>query len=149
MSKENQSGAEAGQTARDNFDSWMATMDGDSYRQMINLQTGKLKRGDIVKAIGCDRGAFKANGSCGPKLKKLEDDLRDRGVLPALKAKADTDKPKEHDSTASRRILDSNKSAKLERENIELRAKIKELESKLACNQEWSDVMAEMGMMPR
>ena len=103
------------------------------------------------RAIGCETQAFNSNKGLSNKLRVLENKLRAEGVLPPVTDKALTnkDKPKEYDPTLSRRVLDSKKSSKLERENIELRAKVKELECKLEANKEWNEVMIEMGMIPR
>ena len=81
----------------------------------------------------------------------LEDKLRDKGVLPPLteSAKKDADKPKQYDNTANRKLLDSKRVSALEAENIELKAKVKELESKLERFGELNETLSEMGFMPR
>ena len=72
-------------------------------------------------------------------------------VLPPLTdtAKKDADKPKQYDNTANRKGLDAKHSSSLEVENIELKAKIKELEGKLKRFGELSETLSEMGFMPR
>lgn len=77
--------------------------------------------------------------------------MRDKGVLPPLSepAKKDADKPKQYDNTANRKLLDSKRVSALEAENIELKAKVKELESKLERYGELNETLSEMGFMPR
>ena len=84
-------------------------------------------------------------------LKTLEDNLREKGILPPLNsiAKKTIGKPKKYDNTAHRRALNSNRLSSLEAENIELKVKIRELESKLERFGELSDTLSEMGFMPR
>ena len=71
--------------------------------------------------------------------------------MPQLTGKTvkDADKSKEYDNTVNRRTMDSRRVSSLEQENIELKAKVNELESKLERFGELSETLAEMGMMPR
>ena len=77
--------------------------------------------------------------------------MRDKGVLPPLteSAKKDADKPKRYDNTANHKLLDSKRVSALEAENIELKAKVKELEGKLELFGELNETLSEMGFMPR
>lgn len=72
-------------------------------------------------------------------------------MLPPLSETAKQDKtaPKKYDNTANRKNLDSKRVSTLEAENIELKAKVKELENKLARFGELNETLAEMGFMPR
>ena len=72
-------------------------------------------------------------------------------ILPPLTetAKKETDKPRQYDNTANRRLLDAKRLSALEAENIELKAKVKALESKLERFGELSETLSEMGFMPR
>ena len=63
--------------------------------------------------------------------------------------KSNADKPKQYDNTANRKLLDSKRVSTLEAENIELKAKIKELENKLERFGELNETLSEMGFMPR
>jgi predicted RNase H-like nuclease (RuvC/YqgF family) len=140
------------QKAKQNLDSflvWAATQSNDDFKQI--LFNGKLNRGEIAKAVGCGKSALKQNPALKEALETLEENLRDMGVLPPLtdKAKEDADKPKQYDSTSSQRIMESRRLSSLEAENIELKAKVKELEDKLKCFGELSDTLSEMGFMPR
>ena len=53
------------------------------------------------------------------------------------------------DNTVNRRAMDSNRLSVLEAENIELKAKVKELETRLERFGELSETLSEMGFMPR
>lgn len=106
---------------------------------------------EVEFAVGCGKSALSQNPELRKHLKSLEDSLREKGVLPPLtdKAKASDDKPKEYDTTAHRRQLDSRRVSTLEQENIELKAKVNELQRRLERYGELSDTLAEMGFMPR
>jgi hypothetical protein len=131
------------------FEVWKATQTDDDLRQII--YRGQLNRIEVAKGIGCGKSALNQNPALKEALKTLEDKLRDKGVLPPLTdtTKKDADKPKAYDSTANRKLLDSKRVSSLEAENIELKAKIKELESRLERFGELSETLTEMGFMPR
>lgn len=140
------------QKAQQNFDAfqaWSATQTDDDYKQIAFR--GQLSRTEVAKAVGFGKSALNQNPDIRKRLKKLEDDLREKGVLPPLTdtAKKEIDKPKQYDNTANRKALDSKRSSLLEAENIELKAKIKELEGKLKRFGELSETLSEMGFMPR
>nr|WP_024592195.1 VPA1267 family protein [Pseudoalteromonas sp. TB13] len=131
------------------FQAWSATQTDDDYKQIAFR--GQLSRTEVAKAVGFGKSALNQNPDIRKHLKKLEDNLRDKGVLPPLTdtAKKEVDKPKQYDNTANRKALDSKRSSSLEAENIELKAKIKELEGKLKRFGELSETLSEMGFMPR
>ncbi|EOX4792049.1 hypothetical protein ACIL2U_004774 [Vibrio alginolyticus] len=72
-------------------------------------------------------------------------------MLPPLTqaAKKNEGKPQAYDNTANRKLLDSKRVSSLEAENIELKAKVRELEKRLECFGELSETLSEMGLMPR
>lgn len=131
------------------FDVWKATQTDDDFKQIAFR--GQLNRIEVAKAIGCGKSALNQNPALKKALNGLEDELRDRGVLPPLteSSKKNADKPKAYDNTATRRLLDAKRLSSLEAENIELKAKVKALEAKLERFGELSDTLAEMGFMPR
>ncbi|GAC34601.1 VPA1267 family protein [Paraglaciecola polaris] len=143
------SGQQKAQQNLDAFQSWVATQQDDDFKQIV--YRGQLNRIEVAKAVGCCKSALNQNRYIRKHLKKLEDNLRDKGVLPPLTdtAKKEADKPKQYDKTANRKALDSKRSSSLEAENIELKAKIKELEGKLTRFGELSETLSEMGFMPR
>lgn len=143
------SGQQKAQQNLDAFLAWSATKTDDDYRQIAFR--GQLNRIEVAKAVGFGKSALNQNPDIRKHLKKLEDNLRDKGVLPPLTdtAKKEADKPKQYDNTANRKALDSKRSSSLEAENVELKAKIKELEGKLKRFGELSETLSEMGFMPR
>lgn len=131
------------------FEVWKATQTDDDFKQIAFR--GQLSRIEIAKAIGCGKSALNQNPALKKALNGLEDELRARGVLPLLteSAKKNVDKPRAYDNTANRRLLDAKRLSSMEAENIELKAKVKALESKLERFGELSETLAEMGFMPR
>jgi hypothetical protein len=140
------------QKARENidkFDIWVATQSDDDFRQIAFR--GKLKRGEIATAAGFGKSVLIQNPEVAARLKILENALRVRGVLPPMTeaGKVAEGQPKEYDQSVRRRQLDANKVGRLEQENIELKAKVRELEARLERFGELSDTLADMGFMPR
>lgn len=131
------------------FQTWVATQSDDDFRQIV--YRGQLNRGEIAKAIGCGKSALNQNPSIREALHGLEEQLRCKGVMPRLTgaAKPNEGKPKEYDVTANRKSMDSRRLAIVEAENLELKAKVRELESHLKRFGELSETLSEMGFMPR
>ena len=140
------SGKQKAQQNLDAFLAWSASQSHDDYLQIVFR--GQLNRGEVAKAIGCGKSALNQNPALKDALASLENQLREQSVLPPLANKT-TDNPKEYDNTNRRRQLDSRRVSTLEAENIELKAKVKELEGKLERFGELSESLFEMGFMPR
>ena len=143
------SAEQAKQKIFDKFLSWSATQDDASFRQIA--YNGQLKRKDIATGADISNSALTQNPLIVPALAALEDSLRERGVLPR-KTEEHIEKekqPKEFDQSATGNVLTKRRSSKLEQENIELQAKVRELELKLEKYSELGDVISELGMMPR
>lgn len=142
-------GQQKAQQNLNEFLTWIATQSHDDFKQII--YRGQLNRGEIAKAIGCGKSALTQNPAIRKELNDLEGSLRNEGVLPELteKAKTKNDEPKQYDNTANRKVLDSKRLSSLEAENIELKAKVKELEGKLERFGELSETLSEMGFIPR
>tara|TARA_R110001583_G_scaffold34904_1_gene116754 strand:- start:1134 stop:1571 length:438 start_codon:yes stop_codon:yes gene_type:complete len=142
-------GQQKAQQNLDAFQTWVATQSDDDFKQIAFR--GQLNRIEVAKGVGCGKSALNQNPDIRRHLKQLEDNLRDKGVLPPLTdtAKKETDKPKQYDNTANRKALDSKRLSALEAENIELKTKVKELECKLERFGELSETLSEMGFMPR
>jgi hypothetical protein len=147
--KKGMNGQQKAQQNLNDFQTWVATQSDDDFKQ-IALR-GQLNRGEVAKAIGCGKSALSQNPMLRENLKTLEDNLREKGILPPLNdvAKKADKKPKQYDNTANRKVLNSNRLSSLEAENIELKAKVRELEVKLERFGELSDTLSEMGFMPR
>lgn len=143
------SGQQKAKQNLNDFHQWVATQSNDDFKQIVFR--GQLNRGEVAKAIGCGKSALNQNPVLRDNLKTLEDSLRKKGILPLLNdvAKKEIKKPKQYDNTAHRKVLNSNRLPSLEAENIELKAKVKELEGKLERFGELSDTLSDMGFMPR
>ncbi|AMX16783.1 hypothetical protein A4X18_25195 (plasmid) [Escherichia coli] len=143
------SGQQKAQQNLEAFEVWKATQTEDEFKQIVFK--GQLNRIEVAKGIGCGKSALNQNPALKKALKALEDELRGKGVLPPLTdtAKKNEGKPQAYDNTANRKLLDSKRVSSLEAENIELKAKVKELEKRLERFGELSETLSEMGLMPR
>ena len=131
------------------FQVWQATQTQNDFEQII--VRGQLNRGEVAKAVGCGKSALTQNPALKKALALLEENLREKGVLPPLKqpVKNSPEKPKQYDNTVNLKQLNSKRLSTLESENIELKAKVNELENKLKRYGELSETLYEMGIMPR
>ncbi len=143
------SGQQKAQQNLEAFEVWKATQTDDDFKQIVFR--GQLNRIEVAKGIGCGKSALNQNPALKKALKALEDELRGKAVLPPLTdaAKKNEGKPQAYDNTANRKLLDSKRVSSLEAENIELKAKVKELEKRLERFGELSETLSEMGLMPR
>lgn len=143
------SGQQKAQQNLNAFEVWKATQTDDDFKQIAFR--GQLNRGEVAKAVGCGKSALKQNPALRDSLKELEDNLREKGVLPPLTdtAKKEEDNPKLYDNTANRNALNSKRLSSLEAENVELKAQVKELKGKLERFGELSETLLDMGFMPR
>jgi len=114
------SGQQEAQQNLEAFEVWKAAQTDDDFKQIVFR--GHLNRIEVAK-----------------------------GVLPPLTdaAKKNADKPQAYDNTANRKLLDSKRVSSLEAENIELKAKVKELEKRLERFGELSETLSELGLLPR
>lgn len=131
------------------FEAWKETQSDDDFMQII--YRGQLSRKEIAKAIGSQRSVFNQNPLVKESLQNLEDTLRERGVLPPLVQSAEDsiNEPKEYSNKAGTDILNIKRLAELEAENVELRAKVEQLEKQLEKYAELSETVSEMGFIPR
>lgn len=143
------SGQQKAQQNLEAFEVWKATQTDDDFKQIVFR--GQLNRIEVAKGIGCGKSALNQNPALKKALKALEDELRSKCVLPPLTdaAKKNKGKPQAYDNTANRKLLDSKRVSSLEAENIELKAKVRELEKRLERFGELSETLSEMGLMPR
>ena len=143
------SGQQKAQQNLEAFEVWKATQTDDEFKQIVFR--GQLNKIEVAKSIGCGKSALNQNPALKKALKALEDELRSKGVLPPLTdaAKKNEGKPQAYDNRANRKLLDSKRVSSLEAENIELKAKVRELEKRLERFGELSETLSEMGLMPR
>ncbi len=142
-------GKQKAQQNIDAFHAWTATQSDDDYKQIIFR--GQLNRGEIAKAIGVGKSALRQNPEIKRLLENLENELRAREILPPLTEASEQQngEPQRYDVEVVRRVRNDQRAARLEQENIELKARVSELEQRLARFGELSEVLTEMGMMPR
>lgn len=143
------SGQQLGEANLDKLEAWLATQTMEDLRQLIHR--GKLNKREIAKGCGIGRSAIDQNPKITIRLQELETSLREQGVLPPLTPKAilDKAKPKEYDNKASSRIMDSNRLAQMERKVIEQQAEIQLLRQQLERFRDLSEVLGELGVIPR
>ncbi len=142
-----QNGAQVAQHNLEIFSGWAAAQSHDDFIQII--RQGKLNRRDMAAACGFGTSVFSQNKSVRAELKKLEDRLRADGVLPPIVVKASDKESKQYDNSSRKLAKLASHNGNLERENIELKAKIKLLEAKLERFCELNETLAEMGFMQR
>ncbi|MCG7578056.1 MULTISPECIES: VPA1267 family protein [unclassified Halomonas] len=130
------------------FQTWVATQTDDDFKQIVFR--GQLNRGEVAKAIGIGKSALRQNPAIKTALENLEQNLRDRGVLPELTetAQAQRSEPKRYDPSINQRAMESRRLSVLEQENIELKARVATLEAKLKRYGELSEVLTEFGVAP-
>lgn len=131
------------------FEQWIATQADKDLKQIIHR--GQLNRGEVAKGCGFGKSALRQNPKIKIRLEEIETDLRDRNILPTLTPKAIKDKaiPKKYNPKASNHLIEAKKLATLEKEVLELKVENQLLKEKLERYTELSDVISELGVMPR
>lgn len=131
------------------FLAWTLTVSDRDLGEMV--YRGEIKRSEVAKAIGCSVSALKQNQSLKAEYERFMESLRDRGGLPPLTehARAEQGEAKLYDNSAARSALAAKRLSTLERENIELKARIAQLERELLRFTELSEAMTELGVFPQ
>jgi len=129
------------------FLSWMASKTDNDYKEMAIR--GQLSRQEISRECGFARSVFAQNPRVKDALRKLEEALRSRGVLPALVEPAETDTPLSPQSSTSCVVVDQARLKRLESENASLRAELTKLRADLARYTVMESVLSETGRLPR
>jgi len=120
------------------FEQWIALQTPESFTQITHR--GKLKRGDIAKACDFAKSALTQNPRIKERLETLETDLRTTGVLPPLSEKSEREQAELPKYQSDSDQVSSNKRLQeLEKENLELKAK-------LARYEELAAVIDEIGL---
>lgn len=142
-------GQQVGQENIAKFETWVATQTDDDFKHII--YRGQLNRVTIAKEADIGKSALRQNNTIKKALQALEDNLRERGILPPLtdKAKQDAGKAQEYNSSAKKKRLENNRIAELEAENIELKAEIAKLSGKLERFGEQAEALSELGVFLR
>lgn len=131
-------GKQQGQANYEAFEQWISIQTAESYTEITHR--GKLKRGDISKACGFAKSVLTQNPRIRMRLEGLEEDLRDIGILPLMSDKGQTEQAEIPMYEAKTdKIMESKRLAELEKENLELKAKLARFE-------EIAQVIEEMGI---
>ena len=131
------------------FQTWVASKTDSDFRQMVSR--GVLSRTEIAAECGFAKSALTQNPRIREALKSLEEQLRDRGVLPQVAQSAqDEGAPVVTQRVDSARAaLDAERLSRVEQENASLKAENAELKRLLGRYAVLQDVLAETGRLPR
>ena len=144
------SGAQIGAENVAAFHTWRASQSNDDFLQ--NIRGGQLSRTYITKGIGCSRSALLQNPQLRAAISDLESELRKERVLPPLSGSAAKEKAgtaKAYDSTKISHLKAEQRASALEKEVVALRAENEQLKDSLARFGELSEIVSELGLMPR
>jgi hypothetical protein len=134
------------------FAAWKQSKSDEDFLNMV--VRGALSRKDIVAECGFSGSVLNQNPRVKKALKDLEDELRDRKVLPSKAEDAATSGAGPHtvsvppDSSA-RAARDAERLSRLEQENASLKAENGELKRLLGRYAVLQEVLAETGRLPR
>jgi hypothetical protein len=130
------------------FNSWAASKTDADYREMV--MRGQLNRKEIARECGFAKSVLLQNPRVRDSLKKLEADLRERGVLPPLAvAGGETTVAAAAESTNPRAAADKARLKRLEAENAALKAELMELRGQLDRYRVMESVLSSTGRLPR
>ncbi|WP_275898172.1 VPA1267 family protein [Marinobacter sp. BW6] len=141
---------EQGRIYLENFHRWAKSMSDDDFRQIVYAPKGILNRQKVKELAGLSDQAIKKNEKVKAVLKALEDQLRERGVLPPLTevGKQSLATPKRYDASSKKHALDHGRLGKLEAENQDLKVQFEKLQqenarlkARLAAHQETVDAV--------
>lgn len=131
------------------FEQWVASMQLADFQCMVFR--GKLHRGEVAKAVGCAKSALQQNPRLKEGLEKLEEWLREQGILPS----SEVDEPPEQRTPAkavsSPQQTDFTVATlhRMEQRILTLEAENRELKQQLSRFTELSTVLSELGRLPR
>lgn len=145
------------------FNDWHKTINDDDFRAMEH--NGQLKRKLVAKGCGFAVSVLRQNPKVRALFVDLEDDLRNRGILPPLKEKEspNKDESQELDQAEAKRGTQAAHASRLEQDIVELRAKVAQLTAekekleqelektgrKLNRLDAFNTALAEVGRLPR
>ncbi|MGF1761142.1 hypothetical protein L4D76_25120 [Photobacterium sagamiensis] len=135
------------------FESWCASQTDDDFREIE--YRGNLKRSAVATGCGFAKSVLQQNPAVKKLLSELESELRERGVLPPLKAKKSCldNEPQELDQAQIKRDKQGVHTRRLEQRVVELEAENAELKRKLERKLErfeaLSSALVDVGRLPR
>ena len=142
------SGRQIAEESLARFIAWSASKTDDEFRSLA--VRGVLSRSDIVAECGFNRSALRQNPGIRDALQKLEERLRERGVLPkeATLPSEEPGKMAASLATSAGTLRDAERLKRLEQENASLRAELAEVKRALARFAVLQEVLAETGRLP-
>lgn len=138
------------QKAEENYQkflAWMNDKTDDDYKQLVFR--GQLSRQEIAAECDFGKSAINQNPRIKEALKTLENDLRQKGVLPEIVESQTPEKLLERDIDKSRNTLNSARLTKLEQKVTALLAENDSLKETLIKYQLLDEIITESGRMPR
>lgn len=126
------------------FQAWSASKTDADYREMVTQ--GRLNRGEICRECAFGRSALVQNPRIKEALHELEEQLRTRGVLPAM---APSDAVPLRPKGQLQAVTDTERLRKLEVENAGLRAELSEVRQRLKRFESLEALLAETGRLAR
>lgn len=131
------------------FAAWLASKNDVEFRAMANR--GVLSRKEVAKECGFAKSALDQNPRIKAALRKLEDGLRLRGVLPPAVERGPSSPPVpvEREPGKLRAAQDAERLRRLEQENAALKAEVAELKRALEKYAVLRDALALTGRLPR
>ena len=126
----NKSGPQIAEEYYQTFLLWTTNKTTDDYRQYINRATGELNRREIARECDFRPQVLKTNSQISELLKSIEDDLREKGILPQ-KVDDDEKEPRVVIAETSGNVMHAVELKRLQEENQLLKIEKSELEKKL------------------
>jgi hypothetical protein len=126
------------------FRVWLATKTDADFREMVTQ--GRLNRGEICRECDFGRSVLLQNPRIKEALNELEEELRARGVLPALTTSEVVPLRAKGQLQAA---TDTERLKRLEAENAGLRAELTEVRQRLKRFEALEALLAETGRLAR
>ena len=143
------SGKQLAETNFASFQAWASSKSDANFREMVTR--GVLSRKEIAIECGFAKSALDQNPRIKAALRELEDDLRQRGILPVAVVR-DTDEqqqPVMREPGRLRAAQETERLRRLEQENASLKAEVAELKRALERHAMLRDALALTGRLPR
>lgn len=132
-------GQQKAQQNVDAFIAWYSSQTDEDFKQITHR--GQLSRSEIAKAVGFSKSALVQNPRIKELLSDLENDLREREILPELSFQGEEleTRSKAYDKISSKQLSDAKRIAELEQEVLSLKMKQERL-------RELSEVLVELDL---
>lgn len=142
------SGKQLAETNFASFQAWASSKSDANFREMVTR--GVLSRKEIAIECGFAKSALDQNPRIKSALRGLEDDLRQRGILPATVMRdTDEQQPVMREPGRLRAAQETERLRRLEQENASLKAEVAELKRALEKHAMLRDALALTGRLPR